>query len=148
MKKCPNQARVRTKFSKLQIDELEALYTLTSKPTKDQMADLGNRIELELRIIQVWFQNRRVKERNQHLSQFEAPLPPPPCLSYVVKLMHMPTSNSVTFHSPPIVPSSQFNHPPMCYPNNNMYLTQAVNPYSLPQNYIYIGDLNQSLSSQ
>ncbi|KAI0241890.1 Zinc finger E-box-binding homeobox 2, partial [Massospora cicadina] len=140
MKKCI-PTRVRTKFTKEQLNELESLYAFNTKPSKDLMLELGHRAGLELRIIQVWFQNRRVKERNQQLAQFEPPLPTHPSLSHLVDLMHMPTCDLAAYPTPPVVPSSQLLTPPLTYP-------QGVynNPIYLQQNYCqYLADLNQSL---
>ncbi|KAL3072564.1 hypothetical protein niasHS_017538 [Heterodera schachtii] len=61
----------RTTISQKQLDILNRMFDNTSKPTKHERAQLAQDSGLSMRVIQVWFQNRRSKERRlKHLCNF------------------------------------------------------------------------------
>uniref|UniRef100_A0AC34FIX0 Homeobox domain-containing protein n=1 Tax=Panagrolaimus sp. ES5 TaxID=591445 RepID=A0AC34FIX0_9BILA len=69
---------------KLKLDVLNQIFSSTPKPSKHARAKLALETGLSMRVIQVWFQNRRSKERRlKHLCNFlrhyeQQGLPPPP----------------------------------------------------------------------
>ncbi|KAI9293681.1 hypothetical protein K502DRAFT_325194 [Neoconidiobolus thromboides FSU 785] len=57
----PNVVRARTKLTEEQFEILEALYKKDCNPLLAIRRDLGKRLNLPQRAIQIWFQNRRAK---------------------------------------------------------------------------------------
>ncbi|CAH1785305.1 unnamed protein product [Owenia fusiformis] len=55
--------RPRTNLTPQQFDVLKKTYKHTPKPTRQLREDLASRTGLDMRVIQVWFQNRRAKEK-------------------------------------------------------------------------------------
>ncbi|CAJ0584781.1 unnamed protein product, partial [Mesorhabditis spiculigera] len=74
----------RTTIKQNQLDVLNRIFTTTPKPSKHARAKLAGETGLSMRVIQVWFQNRRSKERRlKHLCNYlrhfeQRGLPPPP----------------------------------------------------------------------
>ncbi|KAF7638735.1 Homeobox domain-containing protein [Meloidogyne graminicola] len=61
----------RTTISQEQLDMLNKIFETTPKPSKHARAILAIDSGLSMRVIQVWFQNRRSKERRlKHLCNF------------------------------------------------------------------------------
>eukprot|EP01136_Pigoraptor_vietnamica_P019309 Opistho-1_new@66751 len=58
-----DRKRVRTKISEEQIAALERAFEQTPMPDGQLREQLANQLGLSLRVIQVWFQNRRAKEK-------------------------------------------------------------------------------------
>ncbi|KAJ1370757.1 hypothetical protein KIN20_032562 [Parelaphostrongylus tenuis] len=74
----------RTTIKQNQLDVLNRIFSSTPKPSKHARAKLALETGLSMRVIQVWFQNRRSKERRlkhlcNYLRHYEARglLPPP-----------------------------------------------------------------------
>lgn len=59
----PFEVRKRTKFTNKQCLALTSLFSITNSPTKGEITNLGKAIGLSNKTIQVWFQNKRAKER-------------------------------------------------------------------------------------
>uniref|UniRef100_A0AAF5PM37 Homeobox domain-containing protein n=1 Tax=Wuchereria bancrofti TaxID=6293 RepID=A0AAF5PM37_WUCBA len=75
----------RTTIKQYQLDVLNRMFMSTPKPSKHVRAKLALETGLSMRVIQVWFQNRRSKERRlkhlcNYLRRFEQRglIPPPP----------------------------------------------------------------------
>ncbi|CAJ0933074.1 unnamed protein product, partial [Mesorhabditis belari] len=61
----------RTTIKQNQLDVLNRIFTTTPKPSKHARAKLASETGLSMRVIQVWFQNRRSKERRlKHLCNY------------------------------------------------------------------------------
>ncbi|OZC10951.1 homeobox domain protein [Onchocerca flexuosa] len=61
----------RTTIKQYQLDVLNRMFTSTPKPSKHVRAKLALETGLSMRVIQVWFQNRRSKERRlKHLCNY------------------------------------------------------------------------------
>ncbi|KAJ1137187.1 hypothetical protein NDU88_003600 [Pleurodeles waltl] len=67
------QRRFRTQMSSLQLKIMKACYANYRTPTMSECELLGSEIGLQKRVIQVWFQNARAKEKKAKLQG----LPPP-----------------------------------------------------------------------
>ncbi|KAK6039309.1 homeobox domain protein, partial [Cooperia oncophora] len=74
----------RTTIKQNQLDVLNRIFSSTPKPSKHARAKLALETGLSMRVIQVWFQNRRSKERRlKHLCNYlrhyeqRGLLPPP-----------------------------------------------------------------------
>ncbi|XP_043914539.1 zinc finger homeobox protein 2-like [Protopterus annectens] len=59
----PSQRRYRTQMTSLQLKVMKACYEIYRTPTMQECELLGSEIGLQKRVIQVWFQNARAKEK-------------------------------------------------------------------------------------
>ncbi|KAK3548277.1 hypothetical protein QTP70_007347 [Hemibagrus guttatus] len=64
----PGQKRYRTQLSNLQVKVLKACFSDYKTPTMLECEALGSDIGLPKRVVQVWFQNARAKEKKAKLS--------------------------------------------------------------------------------
>ena len=58
-----SQKRPRTTITAKQLEILKAAYTLSPKPTRTVREHLAQETGLDMRVVQVWFQNRRAKDK-------------------------------------------------------------------------------------
>lgn len=58
-----NNKRPRTTISAKQLDVLKQAYNNSSKPPRHVREQLAAETNLDMRVVQVWFQNRRAKEK-------------------------------------------------------------------------------------
>ena len=58
-----NNKRPRTTISAKQLDVLKQAYNTSSKPPRHIREQLASETNLDMRVVQVWFQNRRAKEK-------------------------------------------------------------------------------------
>lgn len=72
----PFEVKHRRRTSKSQFRVLERAFMTNPKPTADVRATLAAKLNMTTRSIQVWFQNRRAKLKNQ-LKEGKIPLPGP-----------------------------------------------------------------------
>ena len=78
--------RFRTQMSGLQIKLMKSVFHIYKTPTMSECATLGREIGLQKRVVQVWFQNARAKEKKARLQlhqmtgrEPEMPPTPPDC---------------------------------------------------------------------
>ena len=64
--------RFRTQMSNIQIKMMKSVFELYKTPTMNECASLGHEIGLQKRVIQVWFQNARAKEKKAKLALQQA----------------------------------------------------------------------------
>ena len=57
--------RIRSLFTDEQLNELKAHYLLNPRPRKFELIRIGNKIGFPKRVVQVWFQNMRARDRKQ-----------------------------------------------------------------------------------
>ncbi|OIR59161.1 MAG: homeodomain-containing protein [Amphiamblys sp. WSBS2006] len=57
--------RRRKKTTDDQLDELERVFQVSEKPTSEVRKELGERLNMTPRCVQVWFQNRRAKKKKE-----------------------------------------------------------------------------------
>nr|XP_033780550.1 zinc finger homeobox protein 2 [Geotrypetes seraphini] len=67
------QRRFRTQMSSLQLKIMKACYNSYRTPTMQECEVLGSEIGLQKRVIQVWFQNARAKEKKAKLQGLAPP---------------------------------------------------------------------------
>jgi len=56
----------RTNIDQLLRQALETLFAASPKPSADQISDMANRLGMDRDVVQVWFCNRRQKEKRVH----------------------------------------------------------------------------------
>ena len=59
----PKKRGPRTTIKTKQLEQLKSAFATTPKPTRHTREELARETGLAMRVIQVWFQNRRSKER-------------------------------------------------------------------------------------
>uniref|UniRef100_A0A182PVH4 Homeobox domain-containing protein n=1 Tax=Anopheles epiroticus TaxID=199890 RepID=A0A182PVH4_9DIPT len=69
------KVRVRTSISEEQQNELKRYYARNSKPSRDEFQAIAHHVKMEARVVQVWFQNNRSRERK--MGQTVAPIGAP-----------------------------------------------------------------------
>lgn len=57
------KVRVRTAISEEQQNELKKYYAMNNKPNREEFQVIAKRVGMEARVVQVWFQNNRSRER-------------------------------------------------------------------------------------
>ena len=79
--------RFRTQMSGLQVKMMKAIFEAYKTPTMTECSSLGREIGLQKRVVQVWFQNARAKEKRARLQlqqatgrEPEPPMPPEQCI--------------------------------------------------------------------
>ena len=75
--------RFRTHMSNVQVKMMKSIFENYKTPTMPECLGLGNQIGLQKRVVQVWFQNARAKEKKarlylQQVTGVEPELPAPP----------------------------------------------------------------------
>ncbi|KAJ1971917.1 hypothetical protein H4R35_004977 [Dimargaris xerosporica] len=61
----PNEVKHRQRTTRKQFRALEDVFLRDSKPSAAERRELGERLNMSARSVQVWFQNRRAKEKNR-----------------------------------------------------------------------------------
>jgi len=72
------QKRSRTQLSQGQVLAMQSTFEMYRSPSLAECEILGNGIGLARRVVQVWFQNHRAKERRNRAARGETPEPPSP----------------------------------------------------------------------
>lgn len=78
-----NNKRFRTHMSNVQVKMMKSVFEGYKTPTMPECLGLGNQIGLQKRVVQVWFQNARAKEKKaklylQQITGQEPEMPPAP----------------------------------------------------------------------
>ncbi|PVU90079.1 hypothetical protein BB559_001796 [Furculomyces boomerangus] len=76
----PYQVKHRRRTTKEQFQILESTFIADNKPSAETRRDIAQKLSMTPREVQVWFQNRRAKEKNL-LNKPETPVSPNPCNS-------------------------------------------------------------------
>ncbi|TMW48174.1 hypothetical protein DOY81_006744 [Sarcophaga bullata] len=61
--RCKRKVRVRTAITEEQQQQLKQHYTLNARPSREEFRMIASRLQLDARVVQVWFQNNRSRER-------------------------------------------------------------------------------------
>lgn len=59
----PNLKRPRTSITQQQLKMLNSVYRIKPRPSRITREMIANKIGLDLRVVQVWFQNKRAKDK-------------------------------------------------------------------------------------
>ncbi|KAJ1968098.1 hypothetical protein IWQ62_001453, partial [Dispira parvispora] len=63
----PNEVKHRQRTTRKQFKALEDVFIRDPKPSATERRELSERLNMSLRSVQVWFQNRRAKEKNRRI---------------------------------------------------------------------------------
>ncbi|XP_017101065.2 zinc finger protein 1 isoform X1 [Drosophila bipectinata] len=72
------KVRVRTAINEEQQQQLKQHYSLNSRPSRDEFRLIAARLQLDPRVVQVWFQNNRSRERKMQSFQSNQSATVPP----------------------------------------------------------------------
>ena len=72
----------RTKFTEAQTNLLMSVFQMSPRPTRVQREEMAKKTNLPIRCIQIWFQNRRSKEKRQNSKRYMASNPALPWYPY------------------------------------------------------------------
>ena len=99
-----NNKRPRTTISAKQLDVLKQAYNTSSKPPRHIREQLASETNLDMRVVQVWFQNRRAKEKRlkkdagrRWPTVLATPPPPPSSSSSSAQQQHQHQHMSASF---------------------------------------------------
>lgn len=84
------QKRSRTQLSQGQVLAMQSTFEMYRSPSLAECEILGNGIGLARRVVQVWFQNHRAKERRNRAARGETPEPPSPEPPKTCSICHVP----------------------------------------------------------
>lgn len=103
----------RTTIKAKQLEVLRNVFNQTPKPTRLMREQLAKETGLPMRVIQVWFQNKRSKEKRLHQMRFMARGPfLPPNARRGPPMGHHPPIRPPGFPHMPFPPSSNTGQPP------------------------------------
>ncbi len=121
----------RTNITAKQLEMLKTVFVATPKPTRPMREQLAKETGLSMRVIQVWFQNKRSKEKRMHQLRYmsamggfsqsghflpqSAFLPSPPHLPGDVAYNSDPVTTFTFFPSPPSSSSEYCTSPEYSY---------------------------------
>ncbi|XP_044731496.1 zinc finger protein 1-like [Chrysoperla carnea] len=60
------KVRVRSLFTDEQMDLLKSFYNINSRPNKKMLTVISDKVGLPVRVVRVWFQNTRARDRREH----------------------------------------------------------------------------------
>ncbi|XP_075148680.1 Zn finger homeodomain 1 [Haematobia irritans] len=98
------KVRVRTAITEEQQQHLKQHYAINSRPSREEFRMIASRLQLDARVVQVWFQNNRSRERKlQYNNNNKLTFP-----------MQMPSSGNNAGPAPAITPQNFENSPQEC----------------------------------
>ena len=68
-----HQRRVRTQMTQYQVNVMRLIFAEYKTPTMNECEQMGREINLKKRVVQVWFQNARAKDKKSHPSTQQNP---------------------------------------------------------------------------
>ncbi|PNF44128.1 hypothetical protein B7P43_G03183 [Cryptotermes secundus] len=114
------KVRVRSLIADEQLAILKGHYSLNPRPKKDELARIADKIGFSVRVVQVWFQNTRARDRREgrlvhvpYVPLATVPVFPPVSLVPSSQPSHLQTMNvgHYTTTSPPLCPPSGAEQP-------------------------------------
>ncbi|KAI0304726.1 hypothetical protein BC826DRAFT_1100523 [Russula brevipes] len=96
---CPATKRTRKRFTSTQLAMLEHLFHQTSHPSREERETLAQELDLEPKVVTIWFQNRRQTERKAaalNIAGAPAPAPAEPSSSSPAAVRPTPRSRPRT----------------------------------------------------
>ncbi len=122
----------RTNITAKQLELLKTVFTATPKPTRVMREQLAKETGLSMRVIQVWFQNKRSKEKRMHQ------------LRYMSAMGGYPRGGGPLLHHPMFVPPNAvaFNtsFPPFFHHHHQQQHNHQQYAYMSEQGEFYPGD--------
>lgn len=110
------KVRVRSLIADEQLAILKSHYSLNPRPKKDELSRIAEKIGFSVRVVQVWFQNTRARDRREgrlvhvpYVPLATVPAFPPVSLVPSSQPSHLQSQYSST--SPPLCPSSGAEQP-------------------------------------
>ncbi|XP_046387055.1 zinc finger protein 1-like [Ischnura elegans] len=98
----PRKARVRSLIADEQLSVLRSAYAANPRPRKEELLRIAAAIRFPVRVVQVWFQNNRARDRREGRTAAYHGGPHSPAAS----MLMMPLDLSTKRCSPPTTPSS------------------------------------------
>ncbi|EAT46362.1 AAEL002451-PA, partial [Aedes aegypti] len=132
------KVRVRTAISEEQQNELKKYYAMNNKPNREEFQVIAKRVGMEARVVQVWFQNNRSRERKMgNLTNNRTPIQTessaPAMFSADTPTPSQPTETDqpldLSVKKPESIPSSspRYGTAPQSQPDAASLLDEAMN---------------------
>lgn len=122
------KVRVRSQISEDQVIILKQNYTLNPRPKREELSRIADQVNLAVRVVQVWFQNNRARDRREGR---------PVCVPYVPQSTWFPADSPPLANEQPLdlsTKKSQGSSPPESPPRSDS--EEAVNLSQKPQLFI------------
>ena len=116
----------RTKFTEAQTNLLMSVFQMSPRPTRVQREEMAKKTNLPIRCIQIWFQNRRSKEKRQNSKRYMASNPALPWYPYQNYAPHQMMA------APQMMPA-----PPQVMPTAAPVTTLTALPQNSPNTALY-----------
>uniref|UniRef100_A0A1B6C531 Zinc finger protein 1 n=2 Tax=Clastoptera arizonana TaxID=38151 RepID=A0A1B6C531_9HEMI len=95
------KVRVRSQISEDQVIILKQHYTINPRPKREELSKIADRVSLPVRVVQVWFQNNRARDRREGRLVQIPYVPNPSCFPSTALVPF--GSGSYSSESPPIL---------------------------------------------
>lgn len=113
--------RIRTQFTEEQQNYLKSQYILNPRPRKFELIRMGNKIGFSKRVVQVWFQNMRARERKYGREP-----------AFSLSSVRLDSQERGTSKSPSYIPNVPKPFPNLLGMMNHNHLLQADQPTNKP----------------
>ncbi|OCT79488.1 hypothetical protein XELAEV_18026298mg [Xenopus laevis] len=138
-----SQRRKRTFYSQNKLDVLEQFFQTNMYPDIHHREELAKRIYIPESRVQVWFQNRRAKERRD-----KAKLNPSPAVGVCYPSLRQPNKEMYPSNNPtPNVPVSQ-QHMVFQKPQGQLFMNSQQNPFQPTQESQLCSESTYAVSQQ
>ncbi|XP_020811702.1 zinc finger protein 1 isoform X1 [Drosophila serrata] len=117
------KVRVRTAINEEQQQQLKQHYSLNSRPSRDEFRMIAARLQLDPRVVQVWFQNNRSRERKMQSFQSNQTTPVANNEAQTSQVSREDQPLDLSIKRDLLTPKSE-SSPPYIPPQN----TEALNP--------------------
>ncbi|XP_037712288.1 zinc finger protein 1 isoform X2 [Drosophila subpulchrella] len=121
------KVRVRTAINEEQQQQLKQHYSLNSRPSRDEFRMIAARLQLDPRVVQVWFQNNRSRERKMQSFQSNQGATPSAANESQTSLTREDQPLDLSVKRDPLTPKSESSPPYIAPPSGDALNPEAIN---------------------